>query len=283
MPDSRVSVKTQAPAENPLLTNEQIDEKARHLLTLMSLKEKIQQMSGCTPLFPGLFEVWLAYNMRPLPAGENARLSVPAICFSDGPRGVVMNHSTCFPVTMARGASWDTALEERIGDAMGVEARSLGANFMGSVCINLLRHPAWGRSQETYGEDPYHLGEMGAALVRGIQRHAMACVKHFAANSIENSRWHVDVRMNERTLREVYLPHFKGCVDEGAAAVMTAYNKVNGHYCGHNSHLLRDILKKEWGFRGLVMSDFVLGIRNDPFREKADEAGTGWPGVDRRN
>jgi len=228
----------------------------------MSLREKTEQMSGSTPLFPGLFEVWLAYNKRPLPAGENRRLSIPAICFSDGPRGVVMNHSTCFPVTMARGASWDTDLEERVGDAMGVEARSLGANFMGSVCINLLRHPAWGRAQETYGEDPCHLGEMGAALVRGIQRHAMACIKHFAANSIENSRFHVDVRISERTLREVYLPHFKRCVDEGAAAVMSAYNKVNGHYCGHNSHLLRDILKKEWGFDGLAMSDFVLGIRN---------------------
>jgi beta-glucosidase len=103
---------------------------------------------------------------------------------------------------------------------------------------------------------------MGAALVRGIQRHAMACIKHFAANSIENSRFHVDVRIGERTLREVYLPHFKRCVDEGAAAVMSAYNKVNGHYCGHNAHLLRDILKKEWGFDGLVMSDFVLGIRS---------------------
>ncbi len=244
------------------LTKEQVDEKARHLLAQMNLKEKIHQMSGSTPLFPGLFEVWLAYNKRPLPAGENRRLSIPAICFSDGPRGVVMNHSTCFPVTMARGASWDTALEERIGDAMGVETRSLGANFMGSVCINLLRHPAWGRAQETYGEDPCHLGEMGAALVRGIQRHAMACIKHFAANSIESSRFHVDVRVSERTLREVYLPHFRRCVDEGAAAVMSAYNKVNGRYCGHNSHLLRDILKKEWGFDGLVMSDFVLGIRN---------------------
>ena len=247
---------------NTLLTKEQIDEKAGHLLAQMSRKEKIQQMSGSTSLFPGLFEVWLAYNRRPLPAPKNERLTIPAFCWSDGPRGVVMNHSTCFPVTMARGASWDTELEERIGDVMGVEARSQGANIMGSVCINLLRHPAWGRAQETYGEDPYHLGEMGAALVRGIQRHAMACVKHFAANSIENTRWHVDVRISERTLRELYLPHFKRCVDEGAACVMSAYNKVNGRYCGHNPHLLRDILKKEWGFDGFVMSDFVLGIRN---------------------
>jgi beta-glucosidase len=248
--------------EDMPLTKERVDEKARHLLTQMSLKEKIQQMSGSTPLVRGLWDAWLAYNMRPLPAGENQRLSIPSLCFSDGPRGVVMNHSTCFPVTMARGASWDTALEERIGDAMGVEARSQGANIMASVCINLLRHPAWGRAQETYGEDPWHLGEMGAALVRGIQHHAMACIKHFAANSIENSRFRVDIRIEERTLREIYLPHFKRCVDEGAASVMSAYNKVNGHYCGHNPHLLRDILKKEWGFDGFVMSDFVLGIRN---------------------
>ncbi len=262
MAESKAPSGSGGPKDSAPLTKEQADEKARHLLTQMSLKEKIQQMSGSTSLFPGLLEVWLAYNIRPLPAPENERLTIPALSWSDGPRGVVMNHSTCFPVSMARGASWDTELEERIGDAMGVEARSQGANIMGSVCINLLRHPAWGRAQETYGEDPYHLGVMGAALVRGIQRHAMACVKHFAANSIEKSRWHVDIRIGERILREVYLPHFKRCVDEGAACVMSAYNKVNGHYCGHNPHLLRDILKKEWGFDGFVMSDFVLGIRN---------------------
>ncbi len=84
--------------QDALLTKEQVDDKARQLLAQMSLKEKIQQMSGSTPLFPGLFQVWLAYNTRPLPAGENTRLSIPAICFTDGPRGVVMNHSSCFPV-----------------------------------------------------------------------------------------------------------------------------------------------------------------------------------------
>ena len=147
MAESKVPGESGGFKDSAPLTKEQVDEKARQLLARMSLKEKIQQMSGSTPLFPGLFEVWLAYNIRPLPAGENTRLAIPAIRFSDGPRGVVMNHSTCFPVSMARGASWDIDLEERIGDAMGVEARSLGANFMGSVCINLLRHPAWGRAQ----------------------------------------------------------------------------------------------------------------------------------------
>ena len=255
--------------EDVPLNKEQVEDKAKRMLAQMSLAEKIKQMSGDAPLVRGLVELFFAYNMRPIPAGENVRLSIPAIRFSDGPRGVVMNHSTCFPVTMARGASWDTDLEERVGDAIGVEARSQGANLFAGVCINLLRHPAWGRAQETYGEDPYHLGEMGAALVRGVQRHVMACVKHFAANSIENTRYRVDVRISERTLREVYLSHFKRCVDEGAASVMSAYNKVNGHYCGHNSHLLRDILKKEWGFEGFVISDFVFGIRNG----KAAKAG----------
>jgi beta-glucosidase len=248
--------------EDSPLTKEQVEEKARDLLAQMTPEEKIHQMSGDTPLVRGFIELLFAYNRHPVPAGENMRLSIPGIRFSDGPRGIVMYQSTCFPVTMARGASWDIDLEQRVGEAIGIEARSQGANFYGGVCINLLRHPAWGRAQETYGEDPYHLGEMGAALVRGVQCHIMACIKHYAANSIENSRFHVDVRMTERTLREVYLPHFKRCIDEGAAAVMSAYNKVNGHYCGHNSHLLRDILKKEWGFEGFVMSDFVFGIRN---------------------
>jgi beta-glucosidase len=244
------------------LSKEQIEEKAKNLLAQMSLAEKVHQMSGDTPLISGLLEMIRAYNTRPLPAGENLRLGIPGIRFSDGPRGVVMYNSTCFPVSMGRGAAWDIELEERVGDAIGVEARSQGANFFGGVCINLLRHPAWGRAQETFGEDPYHLGEMGAALVRGVQRHIMACVKHYAANSIENARFRVDVRVSERVLREIYLPHFKRCIDEGAASVMSAYNKVNGAYCGHNALLLRDILKDDWGFEGFVISDFIFGVRD---------------------
>ncbi|MFO7558965.1 MAG: glycoside hydrolase family 3 C-terminal domain-containing protein [Desulfobacterales bacterium] len=244
------------------LTSKQIQEKASALLSQMTLLEKIHQMSGDTPRIPGMVEMQLAYNKRPYPAGENFRLGIPGIRFTDGPRGVVMSASTCFPVTMGRGATWDMELEERVGDAIGVEARSQGANYFGGVCINLLRHPAWGRAQETYGEDSFHLGEMGASLVRGIQRHVMACIKHFAANSIENTRFKVDVRLNERALHEVYLPHFKRCVDEGAASVMSAYNKVNKEHCGHHAHLLRDILKGQWGFEGFVISDFLLGIRD---------------------
>jgi beta-glucosidase len=163
---------------------------------------------------------------------------------------------------MARGATWDPGLQEHISSAIGAEARAQGANFYGGVCINILRHPGWGRAQETFGEDPYHLGVMGVASVEGAQKHLMACAKHFACNSIEESRFYVDVRVEERALREIYLPHFKKCVDAGVASIMSAYNKVNGTYCGENSGLLKKILKDEWGFQGFVMSDFVFGIRN---------------------
>lgn len=233
----------------------------RELAAGMRLREKTRQMAGRMKPWEMLLSL-ARYNYHPFRSGANRRLGIPPIRFTDGPRGVALGRCTCFPVSMARGATWDTALEERIGEAMGAEARSLGADFLAAVCINLLRHPGWGRAQETYGEDPYLLGEMGAASVRGLQKHVMACVKHFACNSIEESRFYVDVRIDERALRELYLPHFKRCVDEGVAAVMSAYNRVNGEYCAHNSHLLRAILKGEWGFRGLVMSDFVLGTRD---------------------
>ena len=129
--------------------------------------------------------------------------------------------ATCFPVSMARGATWDLDLEERIGDAIGRELRAIGATLYGGVCVNVLRHPAWGRAQETYGEDPHHVGEMGAALTRGVQRHVMARVKHFACNSMENARFTVDISVDEVALHEVYLPHFQRIVDEGVASVMS--------------------------------------------------------------
>jgi beta-glucosidase len=201
------------------------------------------------------------YNEVPYTAAAVPRLGVAGFRFTDGPRGVVLGASTAFPVAMARGATFDPELEERIGDAIGVEARAQGANLFAGVCVNLLRHPGWGRAQETYGEDPHLLGEMGTALVRGSQRHVMACVKHFACNSIENARFKVDVRIDEADLREIYLPHFRRCVDAGVASVMSAYNKVNGAWCGHSRHLLTEILREEWKFRGIVMSDFVLGVR----------------------
>ena len=247
-----------------------LEKAAGNILSKMSLDEKIAQMNGDQPLVRGTLEMMTRYNKEPIPAGENFRLGIPGIRFSDGPRGVVMYSSTCFPIAMARGASWDPALEERIGNAIGIEARAQGANYFGGVCINLLRHPAWGRAQETYGEDPVLLGEMGAALTKGVQRHIMACVKHYACNSVENTRLKINVTIDERTLRELYLPHFQRCIDAGAASVMSAYNKVNGEYCGENRHLLTEILRNEWNFRGFVISDFLFGLRDG---KKGIEAG----------
>jgi beta-glucosidase len=163
---------------------------------------------------------------------------------------------------MARGATWDPDLEERVGDAIGEELRAVGATLTGAVCVNVLRHPAWGRAQETYGEDPHHVGELGAAFTRGLQRHVLACVKHFACNSMENARFSVDIEVDEVALHEVYLPHFRRIVDEGVASVMSAYNSVNGEWCGQNRDLLSDVLRTEWGFQGFVISDWIFGMRD---------------------
>lgn len=231
------------------------------LVGSMTLKEKIAQMSGNSTIID-LAISGIRYGLKTFNTPRNRRLGIPPIKFTDGPRGICLGRSTCFPSAMARGATWDLALMEKVGSALGTEAKAQGANFFGGICINLLRHPGWGRAQETFGEDPFALGEMGSATIKGVQKHLMACVKHFACNSIERSRFSVDVVVDERTLREVYLPHFRRCLEAPPASVMSAYNKVNGTYCGHNSHLLREILKEDWGYEGLVMSDWLLGIRD---------------------
>ncbi len=237
------------------------EESLRALVGSMSLKEKINEMAGNSS-WPKLAVMAVRYGIWTFDAGGAKRPGIPKLRFTDGPRGVCLDHSTCFPVAMARGATWDPDLQEKVASAIAREARAQGANFYGGICINVLRHPGWGRAQETFGEDPFHLGEMGVASVRGAQQHLMACAKHFACNSIEESRFYVDVRVDERTLREVYLPHFRKCVEAGVASVMSAYNRVNGEYCGQNHRLLTEILKEEWGFDGPVMSDFVWGVRD---------------------
>jgi beta-glucosidase len=237
---------------------------ARKLVASMTLKEKVGLMTGrglTKLILPMHFLLFRQYNRTPYPNNPVDRLGVPSIKFCDGPRGVVSGKSTCFPVAMARGATFDVALERQVGDVIGKEIIAAGGNYFAGVCINLLRHPAWGRAQEVYGEDPFLLGQMGIAVTEGVQAlGVMACLKHFALNSMENARFKIDVDCSERTLREVYLPHFKDCIDAGAASVMTAYNQVQGEYCGQNKKLLRDILKDEWDFSGFVISDFIWGI-----------------------
>ncbi|QIL91251.1 hypothetical protein GNX18_16770 [Microbulbifer sp. SH-1] len=243
---------------------------ALQLVQDLTLEEKISMLSGDMEFYRGMHALIKedCYHNKPFLAAANKRLGIPGLAFVDGPRGVVLKGgATCFPVTMARGATWNPQLEERVGEVIGKELRALGGNLFGGVCINLLRHPSWGRAQETYGEDPMHVGILGAALTRGVERHALACVKHFAANSIENARFQVNVNISKRALHEMYLPHFKRCIDAGASAVMTAYNSVNDAWCGENRELLVDILKDRWKFTGFVLSDFVFGVR-DPKKSK---------------
>ncbi len=240
----------------------EIEKRVEDVLSRMTLDEKIEQMSGniLRDIVQGFFAKGHGYTGF-TPA--NKRLGIPALKCLDGPRGVGFFYkTTCFPVSAARGSTWDAELEERVGAVMGYETRAVGANMLLCPCINVVRHPSMGRAQESYGEDPYHLGVMGAGLVVGLQKHVMACPKHYAVNNIEESRMFVDVRVDERTLREIYLPHFKMCVEAGAASIMSAYNDVNGYLCGHNTHLLRDILKGEWNFDGFVVSDWVNAVED---------------------
>lgn len=225
-------------------------------LAELTLAEKAALMHGETAL--PLTGAWTTPGVE--------RLGVPGFRMLDGPRGLSRfagTEGTAFPVPMARGATWDPELEERVGRAIGAELRVVGADVLLAPTVNVLRHPRWGRAQETYGEDPYLLGVLGGAFVRGAQDHVMAVVKHYAVNSIEDTRLEVDVTVDEQTLREVYLPHFRTIVqDAQVAGVMTAYNAVNGDWASESAPLVRDILREEWGFHGFTVSDFVWGTHD---------------------
>ena len=242
-------------------------ELACKLASEMTVKEKIRILQGHAmgvtiknTLTKGRY-----YNGEAYPAGGCKRLGIPPVLFTDGPRGIVMGKCTCFPVSMLRGATFDHELEYEVGEVFAKEASALGANLFAGICINLLRNPMWGRAQETYGEDPFLLGKMGEALTKAMQDNGIiACPKHYALNSIEDLRFSVDAKVDDRTLHEVYLPHFKKCVDAGAMSIMGAYNKVNGTYCCESKEILVDILRDMWGFEGFSLSDFFYGIYDGP-------------------
>jgi beta-glucosidase len=254
-------------------SKENLEKQINALLSAMTLKEKIRMIHG-RRFFPQVMKNVLLHGSvfyTPFRGGGCKRLGIPEIKFTDGPRGVVCYRSTCLPAAMLRASTFDDGLEYRIGKMIAKEAAAAGANFFAGICINLVRNPRWGRCQETYGEDPCLLGKMGAALTRAVQEEGItACPKHFALNSIEDRRFYADARADERTLREVYLPHFRKCVNAGAMSIMSAYNKVNGEYCAENEPLLTGILRGEWGFEGFVMSDFMWGVHDT---EKALGAG----------
>ncbi len=242
----------------PDVDKAEINQRVEKILADMSLEERCAQMHGISETLVDDF-----YQ-----TASNKRLGIPGFKIPDGgPRGVRIGinegkAATVFPVGMARGASWNPFLEEKVGEAIAVEARAFGGQMILGPMITVLRHPGWGRAQETYGEDTKHIGIMGSSYISGAQKHVMAVAKAFAMNSVDNLRWGIDVVADERTLREVYLPHYKMAVQAGTAGIMSAYNSVNGDWMGENNHLLRDILKEEWGFDGFVISDWGFGCRD---------------------
>lgn len=244
-------------------------DKALEILHTLTLEEKIFLMSGSELRSEVRGSILkkrdIHYNEIPYRAGGIEEKGIPPMLFADGTRGVVCGRgvATCFPVAVMRGASFLPELEEAVGEAMAEEVVEAGGNLFGGVCVNLPYHPGWGRAQETYGEDPYLLGEIGTALIRGVQKKGViACVKHFAFNSMENARFKISILCSKRTEKEVFLPHFRKCVEAGAGAVMSAYNSYQGVPCGQQAYLLNQVLKTEWGFDGFVLSDFVWGVKD---------------------
>ncbi len=232
-----------------------VERRVRRIVSGLTLEEKVGLMHGSS----------LVSDQGAYRTFSDPERGIPGLRMVDGPRGVSAGTgaATAFPVGMARGATFDPALEREVGAAIGREARAAGASVLLAPTVNVLRHPRWGRAQETYGEDPAHIGAMAVAFIEGAQEHVLASVKHFAVNSIEDTRFDVDVDLDERTLREIYLPHFRrAVVDADVASVMSAYNSVDGLYCSENPHLLRDILKGEWAFQGFVESDWVFGTNS---------------------
>ena len=172
------------------------------------------------------------------------------------------NFSTVFPVASARAASWDLDLEKRIGEAAGDETAASMNNMLLAPCMNIIRHPYWGRTQETYSEDSYHIGRMATAYTVGLQEYVTGCAKHFAGNNIEKGRSTQNALIDEQTLREIYSRHFEMVVqDGGIGCIMASYNKINGVKNTQNKHLLQDILKAPieqggMGYQGLVITDW---------------------------
>ena len=235
-----------------------IEQRVTDLLGRMTVEEKAAMLSGSG---------WM--ESAPI-----ERLGIPAIKMADGPMGVrswvgssaitssantpVKVLSTSFPAGVTMAATWDTELVQREGHAIGQEVKALGRDMILGPTVNINRVPLWGRNFEGYGEDPFLSARMGVAYIKGVQGEGVIpSVKHFAANNEEFERHRIDAHIDERTLHEIYLPAFKAAVQEaGVWTVMSAYNKLNGTYCAENVPLLTDILQKEFGFKGLVVSDW---------------------------
>jgi beta-glucosidase len=224
-------------------SNSNVEKRVDSLLSRMTVEEKIEIIGGINDFYT-----------RPLP-----RLGIPSLRMSDGPLGVHdYGLTTAYPAGIALAASWDTELAGRFGASMGKDARSRGVHFILAPGMNIYRAPMCGRNFEYFGEDPFLASRMAVGVIRGIQgQGVIATAKHFAGNNSEFARMTLSSNMDERTLREIYLPAFEASVKEGkVGAVMDAYNLVNGVHMTQNTHLNNEILKKEWGFDGILMSDW---------------------------
>ncbi|HTT64216.1 MAG TPA: glycoside hydrolase family 3 C-terminal domain-containing protein [Bryobacteraceae bacterium] len=243
-----------APKTNPALN---VEQRVNDMLARMTPEEKASMLSGSG---------WM--ESQPIP-----RLDIPAIKMADGPMGVrnwrgssavtnaastVPVTATAFPAGIAMAASWDAALVAREARAIAQEVKALGRDMILGPTVNINRVPLWGRNFEGYGEDPYLAARMGVAYIKAVQAEGVIpSVKHFTANNEEYERHRIDEKIDERTLNEIYFPAFKAAVQEaGVWAVMSAYNKVNGQWCAENPYLLTTTLRKRWGFRGFVISDW---------------------------
>ena len=221
--------------------NAPIEKRVNNLLSLMTLEEKILMLGGT------------GFTTQPI-----ERLGIPSLNMADGPLGVRWDNSTAFPSGIAMSSTWDPELIYKVGNAIGEETKAHGRNVILGPCVNIARIPQGGRNFESFGEDPFLTSKMGVAYIKGVQNNnVVATVKHFACNNQELERMFVDTKVDERTLNEIYLPAFKAAVKEAdVMAVMSAYNKLNGHYASESDYLLVNKLKKEWNFKGFVMSDW---------------------------
>ena len=222
-------------------SQQKINDKIENLINQMTLQEKMTMIGGD--------------EFATIPIN---RLGIPALKITDGPIGVRWGQTTAFPSGIAIASTWDTTLIEKYGEAIGQETRGQRRDVILGPCVNIARLPMGGRNFESYGEDPYLTSRLTVNYIKGVQKAGVAAtVKHFAVNNQEHERMFVDAQVDQRTLKEIYLPAFKAAVEEAdVLAVMSAYNKLNGKYCSEKSSLLIDKLRNEWGFQGLVMSDW---------------------------
>lgn len=228
-------------SQNPAAITKEQEQIAERLLSQLTLEEKVSLLGGT------------GFETKPIP-----RLGIPALNMTDGPLGVRWDKSSAFPASVMMAAAWNPALIERLGAALGREAKAKGRRMLLGPCVNIHRTPFGGRNFESFGEDPFLAARTTVGYVRGVQsENVVATTKHYACNNQEHERDFTNVRISERALREIYLPAFEAAVKEGGTmSVMSAYNKVNGLWCSENPHLLTTILKHEWGFPGFVVSDW---------------------------